>query len=205
ALDQSHGFLASAFMHLGLFDLAAQEARRVMDLNQANLDEPLRVQGASAMYAGRYEEAVALLQQATRASNEPSEWNLAYAHYYAGHKAQAEDMLRKIRGTSARSQRRTQATLASFLAARGEVAAAKQLIDGVLAGSYRDHHVTYSLGAAFAQLDMPEEALRWLDDARRNGFPCYPWFERDPLLAKLKPLPAFQIFLDDLKQAWETA
>jgi hypothetical protein len=57
-----------------------------------------------------------------------------------------------------------------------------------------DHHVAYSLGAAFAQLDMPDEALRWLSQARQDGFPCYPWFERDPLLAKLKQRPAFQAF-----------
>jgi TolB-like protein len=203
-LDQSRSFLASAFMHLGLLDRAAAEAQRVMELNQANLEEPLRIQGVSAMYGGRFDVALALLQKASRASHLPAEWNLAYAYYYAGRRAEAEDMLRKITGNSARSQRRTQATLASFLAARGETSEAKRLIDGVLAGSYRDHHVAYSLGAAFAQLDMPEEALEWLDQSRKTGFPCYPWFDQDPLLAKLKGRPAFDAFLDDLKQTWQT-
>ena len=203
-LDQSRSFLASAFMHLGLLDRATAEAQRVMELNQANLEEPLRIQGASAMYAGRFDVALSLLQQASSASHSPAEWNLAYAYYYAGRRAEAEDMLRKITGNSARSQRRTQATLASFLAARGETAEAKRLIESVLAGSYRDHHVAYSLGAAFAQLDMPDEALTWLDQSRQTGFPCYPWFAQDPLLAKLKGRPAFDAFLDDLKQSWQT-
>jgi serine/threonine-protein kinase len=203
-LDQSHSFLAAAFMHLGLLDRAGSQARLVMELNQANTEEPLRLQGASALYGGRFDEALALFQQASKASNEPVEWYVAYASYYAGRKEQAEEMLRQIRGKSARTQRRTQATLASFLAARDQRAEAKQLIDGILAGSYMDHHVAYSLGAAYAQLDMPDEALRWLSQSRKDGFPCYPWFARDPLLSKLKERPAFQVFLDDFSQSWET-
>ena len=204
-LDQSHSFLASSFMHLGLLDRASSEARRVMDLNAANLEEPLRIQGASAMYAGQFNTAIDLLQRASKASDLPVEWNLAYAYYYAGRKTEAEAMLRKMRGKSARSQRRAQATLASFLAARGDaVVEAKQLIDGILAGSYMDHHVAYSLGAAYAQLDMPDEALKWLNRSRTEGFQCYPWFDRDPLLSKLKDRPAFQVFLHNFRQAWVT-
>jgi tetratricopeptide (TPR) repeat protein len=196
--------VAAAFMHLGLLDRASSEARRAMELNQANVEEPLRVQGASALFSGRYDEALALFQEASKASNEPVEWYVAYASYYTGRKEQAEDMLRKIRGKSARTQRRTQATLASFLAARGEAAEAKQLIDAIRAGSYMDHHVAYSLGAAYAQLDMPDEALLWLRKSQKDGFPCYPWFTLDPLLSKLKDQPGFQVFLDDLRQTWET-
>ena len=65
-LDQSHAFLAAAFMHLGLLDRASSEARLVMELNQANVEEPLRLQGASALYGGRFDEALALLQQASK-------------------------------------------------------------------------------------------------------------------------------------------
>jgi len=203
-LDQSHSFLAAAFMHLGLLDRASSEARLVIELNQANVEEPLRLQGASALFRGRFDEALALFQQASKASNEPVEWYLAYASFYAGRKEQAEEMLRQMRGKSARTQRRTQATLASFLAARGKGAEAKQLIDAILAGSYMDHHVAYSVGVAYAQLDMPDEAVRWLSKSRQDGFPCYPWFARDPLLSKLKERRAFQVFLDDFRESWET-
>ena len=202
-LDQSHAFVAAAFMHLGMLDRASWEARRAMELNGANVEEPLRIQGASAMYGGRYDEALALLQQASKASNEPVEWYVAYASYYTGRTQEAEDMLRQIQGKSARTQRRAQATLASFLAKRGEAAEANKLIDAIVAGSYRDHHVAYSLGAAYAQLDRPDEALRWLAESRDTGFPCYPWFDRDPLLSKLKGRPAFEDLLDDLRQRLE--
>jgi hypothetical protein len=113
-------------------------------------------------------------------------------------------MLRRIGSDSARSLRRAQATLAGFLAARGESAEATQLIDTVIAGSYMDHHVAYALGVAYAQLARPKDALHWLTQARISGFPCYPWFERDPLLATVSQSPEFRSFLDEFKQAWET-
>jgi hypothetical protein len=90
------------------------------------------------------------------------------------------------------------------LAARGERAEAETLIEAVLDGSYKDHHVAYALGAAYAQLGMPKEALERLTEARSTGFECLPWFERDPLLAPLKSTAAFQRFLDEFRQSWAT-
>ena len=130
SLDQPHLYLASAFMHLGLFERAAAEATTAIDLNPANTDEPLRVQGAMAMYAGRFDEAVRILEQATAARGAAAEWNLAYAYYNAGRKDKAESMLRKISSESARSKRRAQATLAGVLAARGERAEAQDTDPG---------------------------------------------------------------------------
>jgi TolB-like protein len=136
-LDLPHLYRASAFAHLGLFDRAESEARAAQENNPANIDEPLRVRGVSAMFAGRFDEAVTLLEQARRASGTATEWNLAYAYYYVGRKAEAEAMLRTLTG-SARSQRRAQATLASFLAARGEAGWTHQSrADAILSGTPR--------------------------------------------------------------------
>ena len=59
-------------------------------------------------------------------------------------------------------------------------------IDRVLKADYRDHHVAYSLGAAYAQLGDIDQADRWLRTAADTGFPCLPLFERDPLLEPLR-------------------
>jgi eukaryotic-like serine/threonine-protein kinase len=204
SLDQPHLFKASAFVHLGLLDRVAPAAQAARDSNRANVAEPLRVMGSSAIYGGQYAAAVSLLEQAREASGEPAEWNLAYAYYYAGRTEQAESMLRNMRGKSARSQRRAQATLASFLAARRQSADATKLIEAVTTGSYMDHHVAFSLGAAYAQLDRPAEALKWLAEAWNTGFQCYPWFDRDPLLARVRRRPEFRSLFDEFKQSWET-
>ena len=67
-----------------------------------------------------------------------------------------------------------------------------------------DHHVAYSLGAAFAQLRRPAEAVRWLGTAFSDGFPCYPWFERDPMLEPIRGDAGFQSLMRDLQQRFAT-
>jgi hypothetical protein len=66
-----------------------------------------------------------------------------------------------------------------------------------------DHHVAYSLGAAYAQLGQPAEAADWLTKAIETGFPCYPWFERDPLLDRVRKDPRVSQLLVKLRQSWE--
>ena len=51
---------------------------------------------------------------------------------------------------------------------------------------------------------MYTEALVWLQKARTSGFLCYPWYDRDRLLAPLRQNADFQRFLQDFKQSWET-
>jgi hypothetical protein len=93
--------------------------------------------------------------------------------------------------------------LASFLAAREADGEAKKLIKAILDGGREGgHHLAYSLGAAFAQLGEFAEARRWLADAARTGFPCYPWYARDALLDPLRSDPEFQRFMLVLQGSW---
>ena len=68
-----------------------------------------------------------------------------------------------------------------------------------------DHHVAYSLGAAVAQLGDTDESLKWLEQAADTGFPCYPWFERDPLLDPMRRQPGFVRLIARLRDAHEQA
>lgn len=205
-LDMPHLYRASAFLHLGLLDRVPSETAAATEINPQNTLEPLRVRGVSAMFEERYDEAVQLLEKAASAGGTiAAEWNLANAYFYQGRRDKAEEMLRNLHG-SARNTRRGQATLASFLAYRGEKAEARKLIGIVMAAPYRDHHVAYSLGAAHAQLGDIPEALRWLSEAGSKGFPCAPWFERDRLLTKeLKSTPAFRQLIAEMKRTRELA
>ena len=56
----------------------------------------------------------------------------------------------------------------------------------MLSRGYRDHHVAYSLGAAYGQLGEFEAATRWLRTAADTGFACPPFYERDPLLEPVR-------------------
>jgi hypothetical protein len=129
---------------------------------------------------------------------------LAQALYYQGKKTEGEKILTVVAASkSAQARRRAQAMLASYLAARNEHVKARALITDVLAGTYMDHHVAYGLAVAFAQVGDLAEARRWLTRAAAEGFPCYPWFAKDPLMQPLKSDPAFQEFMQQLSSRFD--
>jgi hypothetical protein len=47
--------------------------------------------------------------------------------------------------------------------------------------------------------------VRWLSQAATTGFPCYPWYERDPLLELIRDDPRFRDFVQELRRSWEDA
>jgi Flp pilus assembly protein TadD len=198
-----HLYRAAAFFHLGAPELVGREVQAAMDINPANRVEPLRVQGTAALFDSRFTEAVSLLEEAQHLSEAlTAGWYLAQAYYYHGQRERAETMLAQLRG-SGQVERRAQATLASFLAARGEQARAEELLRAVTGGAYMDHHVAYSLGVAYAQLGRRDEALRWLRNAVDTGFPCSPWYEYDPLLQPLRGDAEFRRLLEELRAVRE--
>ena len=48
------------------------------------------------------------------------------------------------------------------------------------------HHAQYDIACCYAQLGELDLAVQWLTDAARNGFPCFGFFERDPLLIPIR-------------------
>lgn len=66
-----------------------------------------------------------------------------------------------------------------------------------------DHHVAYSLGAAWAQLGDAPVAVKWLQQAADSGFPCYPSLMQDTLLDPIRRAPEFSALLDRLRRRYE--
>ena len=204
-LEQPHYYRASAFYHLGLLELVDPEVNEGLRINPLNKLEGLRVRGTSALLRGLYSEAVGLLEEARNVSSAPvTDWYLAQAYYYQGAQERAEKILTDLRG-SAQAEQRAKATLASFLAARHDKRQAEKLLEQVIEGSYQDHHVHYSVGVAYAQLGDKLKARQSLARAIATGFPCYPWFERDPLLQPLRGDAEYERMLAELKKSWEGA
>ncbi len=65
------------------------------------------------------------------------------------------------------------------------------------------HHAAYIIARAYAALDKPEEAVRYLQTAADEGYPCYPLFEKDASLDAIRQNPKFQSFLAAQKRQWE--
>jgi len=174
-----------------------------VDVNPANQVEVQRTRGITALYAGRFQEALPLLEDVQRLSGGTTfNWLRGQAAYYTGDAARAEEIL-TLRGSTP-GDRRAQAILAILLAARHANSEARALVKTIQDGGFMDHHIAYSLGATYAQLGDFAEARRWLAEAARTGLPCYPWYARDPLLDPLRSDPEFQRFLSGLQNSWRT-
>jgi eukaryotic-like serine/threonine-protein kinase len=208
SLALPHYLMAAAYYHLGLLELVDREARAGIAADPTgDRVEFLRTRGIAALFGGRFAEAQALLEEVQRISSRPlSDPYLAHVYYYTGETARAERMFEQLRGPrSGVTAARAQAALAGILAARGDRARAHALLEEIPPALRRDHHVAYSTGATYAQLgDLPAARL-WLARAVEAGFPCYPWFARDPLLGPVRHDTAFARFLEELRGTWEAA
>jgi TolB-like protein/tRNA A-37 threonylcarbamoyl transferase component Bud32 len=207
-LDIAHYYREAAYYHLGLFDLAEREDRAATRVEPQDQVEQFRTRGVVAFLEGRYPEAIKNLELARRSGSRAyTDSYLGQAYFYNGDSAKAMVMLDSLtHTTSAPAVNRSRAALASFLAHRGKNEEAKALIASVLGPEgYVDHHVAYSLAAAYAQLRQPEEAARWLIQAGETGFPCYPWFERDPLLDPVRRDNSVSRALKQVEESWTAA
>jgi TolB-like protein/tetratricopeptide (TPR) repeat protein len=204
ALDMALGVRARALYHLGLFDTADDAARQAIAINPA-ATEPKRALNASALFHGRFEEA---RTQAEAMMKESELVNLrtylGTAMFYLGEREQAATLLATLKRGN-QPDARSQAVLAGVLANMGRGDEARATIARIIDGRYMDHHVAYNLGSAFAQLGQPSEAVKWLGTAINEGFPCYPWFQRDPLLDPIRGDAGFQSLMHDLQQRFATA
>jgi DNA-binding winged helix-turn-helix (wHTH) protein/tetratricopeptide (TPR) repeat protein len=192
-LDQAHFFRAAAYYHLGYMDEALIELEKGRRLHGGDLVEPMRIDALVALFSGRFAPARARLEEVSRLSNRAiGDTYLALAYHYSGSSERARTMLESLAAQpSASTSARAGVALAGVLAAQGDHDGARRRLDQVLARPYRDHHVAYGLGAAYAQLGDTMRATHWLRVAADTGFPCVPWFERDPWLEPLRRGPAY--------------
>lgn len=203
--DLAHLARMRVYYHLGLFDEARRQGQRAQAINPTAGVEYSRLDIALRLVEGDFAAAVADATALLSRSELPAVRHyLGLARYYAGDSAGSREML----GTIARHGRpdtRAQATLASIEAAVGMRDEARARIRVLVSAADMDHHVAYSLGAAFAQLGEVGASMKWLNQAADAGFPCYPWYARDPLLDPLRRIPAFEELLARLRLSHQEA
>ena len=202
-LHLAHTARARALFHYGLFRATELEIETAAALAGGSSVEDDRMRFYAALHNGRFAEAVTLgeaLHKRTDAVAIPTYLGLAF--YYAGDKARAFEGLRAARRRGV-PDLRAQAALASLEAAVGRHDAARTIVSRILAQTYRDHHIAYSLATTHAQLGQMGDAARWLTEAANTGFPCYPWFVRDPLLEPFRHSPQFRQIEPELRRTFD--
>ena len=206
-LEQPHYYRAAAFYHLGLLDAALAETELAEKLDPQDRIDSLRTRGVIALYDQRYPDAVASFEEVQRLSSKPvSDSHLAIAYFYNGDAERAERLATDLTfDASASASTRAKASLASFLAARGERATSTKILSELEKRDPIDHHAAYSMGAAYAQLGDPKKALYWLKRAAGTGLACYPLYEKDKLLDPIRTKPEFGTFINDLRESSNAA
>ena len=206
SLDVPHLYLAAAYFHLGLLNEAEAEVQAARELNPENRVEPLEILGAISLFAGRTSDAVGHLSQVHDVSDSRIvKYLLGLTLYYQGDHHRAEAMLETMIDDAGPLPGNARASLAAIRAAQGAASEARALAERVASEPELIHHGAYGLGAAYAQLSDPVAAVRWLSQAATTGFPCYPWYERDPLLDPIRDDARFVFFLQGLYRSWEDA
>ena len=192
-----------AFYHLGLFSRMADDARAAHQLNPLGNVEIARLEVAGSLFSGAYERARKQAEALLVRSDAPIIRNyLGLAQFYSGDVAAARATLGAVT-RAGRPDVRSQAALAGVEIADDDAAAARARALAIEEGPYMDHHVAYSLGAAWAQLGDARTSLKWLQNAADTGFPCYPCLAQDRLLDPIRRNPEFTALLDRLRQRYE--
>ena len=67
----------------------------------------------------------------------------------------------------------------------------------------KHHHTSHNIASAYALMDEPEQAMKWLQVTADEGFPNYLLFEGDAQSNKLRNDPRFIALMAQQKQRWE--
>jgi DNA-binding winged helix-turn-helix (wHTH) protein/TolB-like protein/Tfp pilus assembly protein PilF len=205
-LDEAHHQLASVYNHIGLLDKGEEEIKKAVDINPGNTGARFRV-GVNLLYQGRDEQALEAFRDSEKFS--PSVWayQTACALFHLGRKEEVAARVAEALKNNPQDEGGALSSIQALLAASaGDVAASEAKIKravelGKSFGHF--HHTAYTIACAYALLNKAEPAMKWLQMAADDGFPCYPLFERDPNLNNLRKDPRFITFMASLKDQWE--
>ena len=203
---EAHHELGKIFIHIGLLDRAEQELRTALRLEPTNMGVRYRI-GVALINAGKAQEAIATLE-GTRAFF-PENWSyyMALALFELDRKPEAALLIRDFLRDNPRDEGGVGNAMQALLhAGAGQAALAESSIQAAIQkgenfGHF--HHAAYTIGTAYALMNRPQDAVRWLRTAADDGFPCYPLFKRDRSLDKLRKEPNFLQLMQDLKGRWE--
>jgi tetratricopeptide (TPR) repeat protein/predicted Ser/Thr protein kinase len=189
-LDEAHHQLAIVEFHVGLLDEAEKELDAALAIDPSNTLARLRL-GVIAVYRGRYEDALATFQSTPLKKN-PSLWafQTATALYRTGRRAEAAALLDEYLQKDPRDEGGTGNSVSAMMLA--EAGRRREALDAINKavrlgeGFGHFHHTAYNIACAYALLGEHAEAIKWLENAADDGFPCYPLFANDTNLDALR-------------------
>ncbi len=207
SLDEARNQLAVVLGHVGLLDEAMAELDQALKTNPGNTLARFRV-GEILLFKGKHEEALAALRNVPADAN-PSliGHQIVLTLFDLDRKEEAAATLEKFLKDYPEDNRGLFTSLQAMLAAAaGQPRVAEEKIRLAIErgkGFGHFHHTAYHIACAYALMNRKEEAIKWLESAADNGFPCYVLFATDHNLDSLRQHPRFQQFMARMKHDWE--
>jgi len=207
SLDEARNQLALVYCHIGAFDEALQESQKAINTNPNNNLAQLRI-GQTLNFQGKYEQALSVLRAVPQDANPALVgYQIAWALFNLGRKEEAsatlEQLLRDYPEDSGGLFTSLQAVLA---VSAGQERTAEDKIKSAIErgkGFGHFHHTAYHIACAYALMNKREQAIKWLQAAAEDGFPCYPLFEKDSNLDNLRQDARFVAFMAKLREQWD--
>ena len=204
--DEAHQQLGAVYNHIGLLDKAAGELQQALAINPTYTGARFRL-GINLLSQGKYEQALLFFNDTQRFI--PSMWTFqtSLALFELGRKKEASTLISEFLRTEPQDEGGVVTAMqALLLADSGRRNEAERMIQVAIKkgeGFGHFHHTAYAVGSAYALMNNPQQALKWLQMAADDGFPCYPMYENDPILNNLRRDPRFIEFLAQQKRQWE--
>ncbi len=207
-LVEAHNWLGCVYFHIGLLDKARAELQTTLKLDPSKNMARFHIAMVQS-YAGRYKDALQALRSL------PAELNpsligstRAWCLLNIGRVDEAADLVEQMLAAyPADVGGQFTGLRAMLFASRRDTSAAESAIAEAIEkghGFGHFHHTTHYVAAAYALMERPVEAVRYLEQTADDGFPCYPLFLNDPNLDPIRSEPRFQEFIREQEAIWET-
>jgi serine/threonine protein kinase/tetratricopeptide (TPR) repeat protein len=204
SLDEARNQLALVLSHVGLLDEALEELDQALAANPANNLARFRV-GEILLFQGKHEQAISALRNVAPEVN-PSlvGHQIVFALFALGRREEASATLEGFLKDYPEDNRGLFTSLQAILAASaGQQRVAEEKIELAIErgkGFGHFHHTAYHIACAYAIMNRQQQAIKWLQSAANDGFPCYVLFERDHNLDNLRDNADFKALMAKLKQ-----
>jgi tetratricopeptide (TPR) repeat protein len=205
--DEAHHQLGFVYLHIGLLDKAQQEIEKALAINSSNTLARYRL-GVINMCRAKYEEAFQIFNSTPRDMN-PSllAFYTSNALFRLGRNEEASEIIEKFFKDYPKDEGGAVTSVkAMMLAKAGKKREAEATIQHAIEigrGYAHFHHTSYNIASAYALMNQPEQAMKWLQVTADEGFPCYPLFEGDANLDNLREDVRFISFMATQKQQWK--
>jgi serine/threonine protein kinase/Tfp pilus assembly protein PilF len=206
-LDEAHHQLGFVYLHIGLLDKGWQEIQRALAINPGNGLARYRL-GVIDMCRGKYEEAFHIFNT-TPLEKSPSllASYTSTALFRLGRNEEASAIIEQfLRDYPKDEGGLVTSVKAMMLAKAGKESEAEATMQRAIEmgrGYAHFHHTSYNIASAYALMNRPAEALKWLQVTADEGFPCYPLFAGDANLDNIRKDEGFVSFMAAQKRQWE--